>query len=288
MNASIVLSWTTGLLTRRAGWFVFLAWLLLALTVLAAFAIGVTASINLTYHPLHETATYDRALLGLLPVAVGGALFAAVASSLALYLRRRTISSYVVAISWLVLTAGGALFLASIGKGPQQYDRYAGELHLRIPWQHGPQGSDKPGVQGILLRLCLETLRGTYDPGCRDSKQLTIYPLDDLRLRRVEVPSYQRREAEDQPAGTRDGHQAYVHITPAEGQRKAITTRYYRLTNPDGNLQRTATCSSYGSCEHRTMSGRYVLVYDAPESAFSQWKAMDQRLGALVDSWTVP
>jgi hypothetical protein len=55
------LSRTTDLLARRAGWFVVLAWLLFALTILAYLAIGIGSGINLTYHPMHERATYDRA-----------------------------------------------------------------------------------------------------------------------------------------------------------------------------------------------------------------------------------
>jgi len=283
-------SQATGLPTRRAGWFVFLAWLLLVLTILAYVSIGIGAGIGLTYHPLHERAPHDRALLQLLPVACGVALIAAIASSLALFLRRRTVAPYVVVASWLALVAGGALYLASIGNGPQQYDRYVGEQHLSIPWQYDPRGAATPGTSGVSvrLRLCPDTLRGTYEPTCRDGKQFTVYPLDERRLQYVEVPRYQRNESQDRSTGVRDGHQGYIHITPAEGQRKEIKTRYYRLTNTDGSLQRTAACSGYGSCEHRAISGRYVLVYEAPETAFSQWKDMDQKLAALVDSWTVP
>ena len=282
-----VLSRTTGLLTKRAGWFVFLAWLLFALTIPACLAIGVGSSINLTYHPLHEGAPYDRASLQVLPIALGVALFAAVASSLALALRRREIAFYVVTACWIVLTIGSTFYLASIDKGPQQFDRYAGEQHLRIPWQYDPRGSDEPGPNGVSVRLCLDTLRGAYDASCHDSKQVTIYPLDDRRLRHVEVPRYQRSESEDQPTGIRDGHQGYVHTTPAEGQRKAITSYYYRLTNSEGSLQRTVSCYGFGSCDHRAIAGSYVLIYQAPESAFPQWNAMDQKLAVLVDSWAM-
>ena len=282
------LSRTTGLLTRRAGWFVFLAWLLFALTAFSCLAIGVGSSINLKYHSLHEGAPFDRASLQVLPIAFGVALFAAVASSLALALRRRAIAFYVVAACWIVLTLGSTFYLASIDKGPQQFDRYAGEQRLRIPWQYDPRGSDKPDPNGVSVRLCLDTLRGAYDESCHDSKQVAIYPLDDRRLQHVEVPRYQRSESEDQPTGIRDGHQGYVHTTPAEGQRKAITSYYYRLTNSEGSLQRTVSCYGFGSCDHRAIAGRYVLDYQAPDSAFSQWNAMDRKLAELVDSWAMP
>lgn len=73
----------TSFLRNRSGWFVVAAWLLLILTVPAAILFGIGPSINAFYHPQHEWATYDRAVIGVLNLVVGVAVFATVGSSIA-------------------------------------------------------------------------------------------------------------------------------------------------------------------------------------------------------------
>jgi hypothetical protein len=277
-------------LSRRAGWFVIVAWLLFLLTILGCLTVGVGAAINAFYHPQHEWASYDRAVGRLLEVAFGIAVFAALVSSIALAVKWRTVASSVVALCWIGLVTGGAAYLGSIDKGPQYFDRYAGQQHFRIPWQYGPSGSDKPTPSGVTLFLCLDSLLGRYETACThgEQHQISIYPPKLDFMGGSQENSWQRHRDQWKPAGIQDGHQAYVVSYPAEGGRSGLTLRYFRLTNPEGDLLRAVTCHESGGCEHYALFERYVLFYTAPQPSFSQWEAMDRKLATLVDSWAAP
>jgi hypothetical protein len=225
-----------------------------------------------------------------LPIALGVALFAAVASSLALALRRRATASYFVAACWIVLTIGSAFYLSSIEKGPQQFDRYAGELHFRIPWKYGPSGSDKPTPNGISFFLCLDSLAGRYDASCTHNKQnqVSIYPPKLVFMGGVDESNWERFPDRWKPLPDRDGHKAYIKSIAAEANRKEITSYYFRLTDANDKLLRTVSCFENGDCSHYAWKDRYILFYTAPKSAFPEWEAMDRSLGSLVDSWAVP
>jgi hypothetical protein len=278
----------TSLLRDRAGWFVAIAWLLLVLTILACLTVGVASGISAFYHPQHEWANYNRAEARLLQLAFVIALSVALASSVTLALGWRTAAWVSVAWCWIGLIIGGALYLNSIEKGPQQFERYAGQQHFRIPWQYGPGGSDRPNPSGVTLFLCLDSLFGRYDAACthRKQEQVSIYPpnadfMGDER-------DWQRHPNEMRAAGTENGHQAYVKSIAAEGVRKGFTLYYFRLTNSDGKLLRVVTCYEAGSCSHYAMIGPYILFYTAPRAAFPEWDAIDHKLTALVDSWAMP
>jgi uncharacterized membrane protein YhaH (DUF805 family) len=277
-------------LSRRAGWYVIVAWLLFLLTILACLTVGVGSAINAFYHPQHEWANYERAVSRLLEVAFGVAVFAALASSIALAVKWRTAASSVVALCWIGLVAGGAVYLGSIDKGPQYFDRYAGQQHFRIPWQYGPSGSDKPTPNGITLFLCLDSFLGRYETACThgEQHQVSIYPPKLDFMGGVQESSWQRHRDQWKPAGIQNGHQAYIHSIPAEGGRSGLTIYYFRLTNSEGKLLRAVECFERGNCEHYAMVGRYLLFYTAPRSAFPEWDAMDRKLTALADTWAVP
>lgn len=187
---------------------------------------------------------------------------------------------------WTGLLAAGTGQLLLVQRGPQQFDRYVGEQRFIVPWQYGPNGSDSPGRNGFHVRLCLNSLLGAYDPSCRDSTQLSIYP-PQLGLS-FEEATWRRRQDDMKLVGSRDEYQIYLYTIPAEGSRGELTLTYYRRTDPDGKLLTLVICYSVGSCERRTRMGNHVLVYRTPESNFPEWPAMDNRLAALVNSWTAP
>lgn len=283
----------TSLFDKRAGWFVALAWLLLVMGVLASLGAAVSAGLNAFYHPQHEWAGYDRALARFLQLAYWIGAAAAVGSSLALAWRWRVAASVSVVACWIGLIAGGAVYLNhlnSIPRGPEYFDRYAGEMHFRIPWQYGPSGSDQPALNGIHTHLCLDTLSGWYEKACIGSKleQVSIYPAKDNFMDGVEATSWQRRPEEFNAAGLQNGHQAYVKSIPAEGSRPGLTVYYFRRTDPEGKLFRAVQCFESGGCTHYARQDRYVLYYTAPRSLLSHWEETDRKLKSLVDSWIVP
>jgi len=276
----------TSLFHRRARWFVALAWLLLVLAVFAGLAVGIGSAIDASYHPQHEWAGYDRALVHFLELTFWIGAAVAVGSSLALVLRWRIAASASVVVCWGGLVLGGTVYLNSVPKGPQYFDRYAGEMHFRIPWQYGPSGSDSPAPNGFYVSLCVDSLLATYDEACREGKQVSVYP-PKLGFASEEL-SWQRRQNAMKQAGSRGGYEIYTYSIPAEGTRGELTLTYYRRANAEGQLLKWVTCYRTDSCERRTLMGGYVLVYNTTESAFSEWDATDQKLAALVDSWAVP
>src|SRR5262249_4835602 len=164
-------------------------------------------------------------------------------------------------------------------------DRYAGEVHFRIPWQYGPRGSDRPGPDGAHMRLCLDTLSGQYEKACMDGKseQVSIYPAKDSFIGGVEETSWQRAPDEFAASGLQDRHQAYVKSIPAEGSRRGLTVYYFRRTDPEGKLLRTVQCFESGGCTHYARQDRYVLNYTAPRTLLPQWEETDRKLKSLVD-----
>jgi hypothetical protein len=155
------------------------------------------------YHPQHEWAGYERALVDFLQLTfcIGAAV--AVGSSLALALRWRVAASASVVVCWVGLVLGGAVYLNSVAEGPQYFDRYVGEMHFRIPGQHGPSGSDSPGPNGFYVSLCVDSLLATYDKACREGKQVSVYP-PKLGFAFEEL-SWQRRQNAMKQAGVRGG-----------------------------------------------------------------------------------
>ncbi|KRR22537.1 hypothetical protein CQ14_35520 [Bradyrhizobium lablabi] len=274
------------LLHKRARWFVALAWLLLVLSVLAYFIVGIGSAINARYHPQHEWVSYDRALVHLLQWVFWIAAAAAVGSSLALVLRRRVATSAFVVACWVGLVIGGTVYLNSVPRGPQHFDRYAGEMHFRIPWQFGPEGYSN----GVDMFLCLDTLSGRYDEACRHGRQsqLSIYPAMDRFMGFVAETPWQRHPEKFAAAGVQSGHQAYVQSIPAEGRRPGLTLYYFLRSDPEGKTLRTVECFESGGCNHHTRLERYILYYTAPRTALPQWEEMDRKLKSLVDSWVVP
>lgn len=276
----------TGFLRNRAAWFVVAAWLLVILTVPVSILFSIGPGINAFYHPQHEWATYDRAVIDVLNLAIVAAVFAAIGSSIAFASGWRALASAMVVGCWVGLLAAGTGQLLLVQRGPQQFDRYVGEQQFVVPWQYGPRGSDSPGRNGFSVNLCLTSLLGTYDPACRDSTQLSIYP-PQLGFS-VEESTWRRRQDDLKLAGSRGEYQIYLYTIPAEGSRSELSLTYYRRTDPDGKLLTWVTCHSGSSCECHTRMGNYVLVYRTPESAFPEWTAMDDRLSALVNSWAAP
>jgi hypothetical protein len=275
-------------LRRKAVWFVVTAWLLLVLTVLAYLTSGVGAAINAFYHPQHEWAAYDRAVVRVLQLAFWIALLAALGASLALALGWRTIASASVVLLWVGLAAAGAPQLIFVEKGPQQFRRYVGQQQFVVPWAYDPRGADNPSRNGFYVSLCLNSLLGTYDKACREGRQVTILPLETGFAHSFEEISWQRRQDQMKLAGSRAGYQQYIYTNPAEGNRRELTLSYYRCTSLEGILLSLVTCYQSGSCKRETVAGHYMLDYDVPETAFSEWDAIDQKLAALVDSWAVP
>ena len=259
----------TGLLDNKAGRFVVAAWLLLALTIVAMLAAGVAA--------------------GMFYAALAMALLAALASSAALALKRRTVASTSVVVCWIVLIGASAGYSSFIEQGPQPFDRSVGQQHFRIPSQYAPRGVGSPTASGISVRLCLASLLGAHDAACSHGKQeqVSIYPPDLGFAGSIEETSWQRHPDQMKPEGIRYQHQAYVHSIPADGGRRGVTLYYFRLTNPEGKLVRSVTCYEAGSCQHYAMVGSHLLLYTAPEADFAEWDAIDHKLSALADSWTV-
>ena len=97
------------------------------------------------YHPQHEWAGYERALVDFLQLTfcIGAAV--AVGSSLALALRWRVAASASVVVCWVGLVLGGAVYLNSVAEGPQYFDRYVGEMIFE---SRGSTGRAVPIVRG--------------------------------------------------------------------------------------------------------------------------------------------
>jgi hypothetical protein len=275
----------TSLLHRRARWFVALAWLLVVLAVFACLTVGIGSAINDFYHPQHEWAGHERALVDFLQLTFWIGAAVAVGSSLALALRWRIAAAASVVVCWVGLVLGGTVYLNSVQKGPQYFDRYAGEMHFRIPWQFGPSGSDSLGPNGFYVSLCVDSLLATYDKACRGGEQVSEYP-PNLSFAFEEL-SWQRRQNAMKQAGARGGYEIYIYSIPAERTRSELTLTYYRRANAEGKLLKWVICHRAGSCDRGTLMGGYVLVYNTTESAFSEWDTTDQKLAALVDSWAV-
>ena len=296
-------------LRKRSAWFVTFAWLLLMLTAFICFAAGIggAARAYTSLPPQHPWANYDRAAVHLLFLAFWVALLTAIVSSVSLGSGFRTVASASVAIAWICLIAGGALRLALIEEGPEQFLVYAGQQKFLVPWRYIPQGSDGPSLSGFHVFLCLDSLLARYDGGCQTAMQrLAIRPAEarfEYFWEENGIWKFSRMAM--RPAGTRDGYQVFIGTIDAQNRKQAIF-----LTRSDsvGSIRCLVICI-FGSCRRQALMGRYILSHDAsyllsestfvewdgleqklagPETTFGDWDAMDQRLAKLIDAWVVP
>jgi hypothetical protein len=272
------------LFRARAGWFVLASWLLLLLAGFASLTIGTAAAISAFYHPLHQYAPFNRFTVQAANYGMAVGAFAAVTSSIALCLKFRLAASTFVVTCWSIFFFGaiGAWFL--VKPGPQQFQRYVGTQRFSVPWLYAPTGEDRPNAAGFSVRLCLPSLRGTYDEGCRGGQQVTIGPKDSGLTGIFDEKFWRSRMPEMKLGEDRDGHQTYVYAPPTDARGHTVTTIYLTRHDSEGRLTRLVVCYSH-LCRHHALVGSYVLSYAANESALAEWQDMDSKLASLVDSW---
>lgn len=292
---------------NNAGWYVAAAWLLLIPIAFLAFIAGMGRAIEAVYdNPLYEWANYDRTLVHLLAIAFWGGLLTAVASSSALGSGARTIASAVVVVFWLGLIAGGTLWLASVGRGPQQFSRYAGQRQFLVPWQYDPRGSESPSRSGFHVSLCFYSFLGTYDKACRYSSKVTILPAESgIDSWEERIWQWKYRLNQMSRAGERQGFQIYIETGFQVPTVVHHGRTYYRRIDSEGKSNCLVICEG-STCERQALIGQLVIDYflppeatfvewnrseqklALPESEFAEWDEMDQKLAALVNTWTAP
>jgi hypothetical protein len=283
---------TANFLRKNPAWFVVAAWLMLIPTQFIRFVMEVGA-IDVRGQQ-HEWADYDQAVFYLLYLSWWVAAVIAFASSLILGAGLRALASVSVLVAWVGFLAGGAIRLALVEKGPQQFLKYAGEQKFLVPWRYSPRGSDSPSRGRFSVSLCLNSLLGIYDEACHHGAQVTVLPAEtglDSWEERIWQWKYQLKRVT--LVGEQSGYQVSTEAN----------VLYYRRSDADGNLQALVTCE-YGSCRRQVLIGKLVIDYavpepvfverhgfaegsPAPDADFSKWDEPDERLAVLANSWAV-
>lgn len=272
-----------------AVWLVVAAWLLSVAVVVVAISASIGISINLTYFPYHPQTPIDRALEQVLLHALVGSLLAALASSIALALKRRLVASSLFITIWSVVLIHSGWALSVVKPGPEYFERYFGTRSYLISWHFAPLGTrHEARTDGFDFNVCLNTLQGGYGAACRenDLTQVTVSLREDgfTGLGKFDERYWRAHISEMEQAEPRYGHDTYVY-TPPQG--RAHTTRYHVRRDAEGRLMRLVVCYHFARCKHHALVDDYALSYDANNPAFSQWETTDRKLADLITSWRV-
>lgn len=259
-------------LEARAWWFVVLAWLLCPFAVLIGLSWLIGGAINLTYFPQHQQVPIDRLNVTAAYVIMPLSLVVALASSLLLAEKCRRATIALVVGGWGVFALGLGLAVLLVKPGPEYFERYAGAERFLVPWRYQPLGEDQPNKNGFSIRLCIDSLKGTYDEGCGGKAQAWVHAPEQALNDMAAKHGWHRALT----AGTSlDGHEFY------EGRR----TRYYLRHDTEGRVTRFVACFAT-SCRHHVITPHYVLGYDTL-NRLAGWELTDRKLIDLINSWRV-
>jgi hypothetical protein len=236
----------------------------------------------------------DRALEQVLLYAVVAGLIAAVASSIALGLKRRPAASTLVLAIWSAFLIYAGWAMSVVKPGPEYFERYLGKRTYLVSWHYAPlgiQGSNQGRIDEFDINLCLNNLRGSYGESCVANDRTQVFVA--LReggitpLGKLDERTWRAHMSEMQRAEARYGHDAYVHKRPPDARGQTIITLYHVRQDAEGRLMRLVVCRQSGQCQHHALVDDYSLSYNANDSAFSMWETMDRNLADLINSWRI-
>jgi hypothetical protein len=270
-----------------AVWLVVTAWLLFVAVAVVAFSVSVGTAINATYFPYHPRTPVDRAIAQVWLYAVATSLLAAVASSIALALKRRPVASGLVVSIWSVFLIYAGWALSVVKPGPEYFERFLGTHAYLISWHYAPFGTRHGArTDGFDVNVCLNTLQGGYGGTCKENDQTQV--MMSLReggftgLGKFDERYWRAHISEMERAEPRYGHDTYIYTPRSAAQ--VTTTRYHIRYDAEGRLVRLVACR-FGRCKHHALVDDYALSYDANNDAFSQWETTDRKLAGLFNSW---
>jgi len=116
-----------------AVWLVVAAWLLFLATGVVALFLLVGTAINATYFPYHPRTPIDRAINQVWQYAVLACLLAAVASSIALALKRRSVASSLIITIWGVFLIYSGWALSVMKPGPEYLRDFSEHIAISFP-----------------------------------------------------------------------------------------------------------------------------------------------------------
>lgn len=272
-------------LRQHAGKFVVVAWLLVLLTVAAALTIGVVAVVNNFYHPLHQSAAYDKATIQILWASLFAGVAAGLLSSIALALGWRIAAAGSVIAIWAAVTMGSTFIFASTQPGPQFFERYVGGQRYHVPWQFEPIGLAASNDHGFSVHLCIDSLRGNYERACRATARVTVRRRGGELREGFDERYWRKHREEMQRLEEQHGHESYL-LKETATNGSVRTTTYHPRYDADGRLMRFVRCYRSNFCRHHTLIEDYELSYD--EAMSPEWKIKDAQLAKLIASWRAP
>ena len=288
MSETSIMDRVLRFLRAVAVWLVIAAWLLSVVVVVMAFSAAVGISINLTYFPYHPRTTIDRVIEQILLHAVVASLLAAVASSIALALKRRSVASSLILTIWGIFLIHAGWALSIVKPGPEYFERYLGAHTYLISWHYASLGLRRDAsTDGFDVNVCLYTFQGGYGGTCKENDQTQV--MVSLReggftgLGKFDERYWRAHISEMERAEPRYGHETYVHTSRSAAQ--VTTMRYHIRHDAEGRLVRLVVCRHIGRCKHHALVDDYALSYDANNPALSQWETTDRKLADLISSW---
>jgi hypothetical protein len=283
-----------GFLRAVAVWLVVAAWLLFVATAVMAFGATIGSAINATYFPYHPRTPIDQVSAQVWQYAVLACLLAAVASSIALALKRRRVASGLVLTVWGVCLMYAGWAMSVVKPGPEYFERYLGKRTYLVSWHYAPlgiQGPNQGRTDEFDINLCLNSLRGSYGESCVANDGTRVFVA--LReggitpLGKLDERTWRAHMSEMQRAEPRYGHDAYVYKRTPDARGQTIITLYHVRQDAEGRLMRLVVCRQSGQCQHHALVDDYSLSYNASDSAFSMWETMDRNLADLINSWRI-
>jgi hypothetical protein len=282
-----------GFLRAFAVWLVVAAWLLLVAAVVVGLAASVVLSIDITYFPYHPHTPIDRIVAQILVYSVPAGLLAAVASSIALALKRRPTASSLVLTIWGAFLIYSGWALSAVKQGPEYFERHLGTRTYLISWHYaplGPSSLNQRGMNDFNFNLCLNSFRGGYGESCDHDTTSVMVGMREggiTPLGKLDERTWRTHMSEMQPAEPRYGHDTYVYTRPPDTRGQTISALYHVRQDAEGRLIRLVVCPQSGRCHHHALVDDYSLSYTANDSAFSMWETTDRNLADLINSWRI-
>jgi len=281
-------------LHKLAPWFVFGAWLLCLITIVAAYKVGLPIIIADAYGNPQLVYPIRKTIIAVIIAAVVLSPLVAILASIALGTEHRTFASGLIVAVYLVLIGGSSVALILSPRGPQEiFQRHIGRQLYLLPRHNKPPNEatgDLPtmALGGFDFIVCLTPFDERDRSRCQSGTLVSVRPRELELMKWSDVAywndNWRTMERLDDVAG----HEAYMGgffdlITHSVHN---VSTPYYVRQDHAGRLLRLVRCYGWqGPCEHYTLIGDYALNYQTDKAELPQWQEIDQSLVRLIDSW---
>jgi hypothetical protein len=273
-------------LSEHARWFVFGAWLLSAITIVAGLPFALMLGIKDSYGDPQLVYPIHGVIVSVIAVAALTSLIVAILASIAFATEHRMLASALVGSISLTLIGGSTAALTLTPRGPQElFDHYVGYQRLLLPRHNkAPNEATVAAGGGFDFVTCLTPFGELDRSRCQSGTLVSVRPRESGLKQWKDASYWSENWREMERLDDAIGHEAFIGGTYQSG----VNTRmpYYVRRDETGSLVRLVRCyGTQGPCEHYTLVGNYALYYRTAKAELPQWSEIDGKLVQLIDSW---